>query len=175
MVITIEKGTEHDIKELGCLYDTVCDYLEHNVNYPGWKKGIYPAEEDAVQGVQEGNLYVARHDGRIIGTVILRHTPEDAYAKADWGIDLDYDHIFVIYTFAIHPDYQNKGVGRQMMEFIIDHSKKMNAKAVRLDVYEKNAPAIGLYKRFGFQYIDKVDLGYGNFGLEEFELYQKIL
>lgn len=61
------------------------------------------------------------------------------------------------------------------MEFIIDHSKKMNARAVRLDVYEKNAPAIALYKRYGFQYIDKVDLGYGDFGLEEFELYQKIL
>lgn len=51
----------------------------------------------------------------------------------------------------------------------------MKMKAVRLDVYEKNQPAIQLYKSFGFQYIDTVDLGYGMYGLDWFQLYQKLL
>ena len=44
-----------------------------------------------------------------------------------------------------------------------------------LDVYEKNAPAIRLYEKFGFCYIDTVDLGYSDYGLEKFKLYQRIL
>lgn len=175
MTITIEKGTQSDIKELGCLYDTVCSHLERNINYPGWKKGIYPVEEDAAEAIKEGTLFAAKHNNTIIGTVILHHKPEDAYRTVNWHIDLDYTDIFLISTFAIHPDYQKQGLGRQMMDFIIDHCKKMNAKAIRLDVHEKNTPAISLYKSYGFQYIDKVDLGYGEYGLADFELYQKIL
>ena len=43
------------------------------------------------------------------------------------------------------------------------------------DVDEKNAPAIRLYEKFGFCYIDTVDLGYSDYGLEKFKLYQRIL
>lgn len=61
------------------------------------------------------------------------------------------------------------------MGFILEYGKENNIKAIRLDVFEKNKPAINLYKQYGFQFIDKVDLGYGHYGLEYFELYQKIL
>ena len=40
-------------------------------NYPGWIKGVYPVREDAVAGVNDETLYVARYDGRIVGSVIL--------------------------------------------------------------------------------------------------------
>ncbi len=46
---------------------------------------------------------------------------------------------------------------------------------IRLDVYEKNQPAINLYRKYDFAYIDTVDLGYSEYGLENFELYQKLL
>lgn len=61
------------------------------------------------------------------------------------------------------------------MEFIIRHSEQQHMKAIRVDVYEKNVPAISLYEKYGFQYIDTVDLGYSEFGLDEFKLYQKLI
>ncbi|XAM46318.1 hypothetical protein TPDSL_28260 [Terrisporobacter petrolearius] len=51
----------------------------------------------------------------------------------------------------------------------------MNIKELRLDVYEKNLPAIKLYEKFGFKYIDTVDLGLENYGLKWFRLYEKLL
>ena len=48
-------------------------------------------------------------------------------------------------------------------------------KAIRLDVYEQNTPAIRLYEKNGFQYITTVDLGLGDYGLHKFHLYEKIL
>lgn len=85
----IRKGTENDIEEVAALYDAVNDYLESHTNYPGWRKGVYPIREDAAQGIGENDLFVAEAEGQIAGTFILRHRPEEAYALADWGNQLD--------------------------------------------------------------------------------------
>lgn len=171
----IEIAAAADIDEMERLYDSLNEYLEQHVNYPGWRKGIYPAREDAEKGIKEKNLYVLRNERQIMGSIILSHEPEAAYEKADWHVDLDYKDIFVIHTFAVHPLYLGNGAGKRLMEFALEQSRAEKIKALRLDVYEKNTPAISLYKQYGFRYIDTVDLGYGEFGLDNFELYQKLL
>lgn len=173
--LEIRKGTMRDIDELSALYDDVTDYLETHINYPGWRKGIYPNREDAEHGIQENTLFVAQENQRLIGTIILSHQPEEGYALADWHNTLDYEDILVIYTFAVHPSYLKQGIGRKILQFTLDYSVQSETKAVRLDVYEKNTPAICLYESMGFQYIDTVDLGYSMYGLPSFRLYQKIL
>lgn len=171
----IRKGTENDIDELSALYDRLNDYLSSHENYPGWRKGVYPTREDAARGVGEGNLFVAVIGGRIAGTFILRHTPEAGYSLADWGEVLDDREVLVLYTFAVHPDFLRRGIGKKLMEYILSYASRENIKAVRLDVYEKNTPAIRLYRQMGFRYVDTVDLGYGMYGLDRFRLYQRLL
>lgn len=174
-MIVMERGKKSDIDELEQLYNDLNDYFEHHTHYPGWKKGIYPVKQTAADGIEGGGLFVARADNRIVGTVILRHEPETAYSQADWHVDLSYDDILVVYTLAVHPQFLNRGVGKKLMDFIVGYGKQNNIKSIRLDVYERNKPAINLYKQYGFKFIDKVDLGYGHYGLEYFDLYQKIL
>ena len=171
----IVKGTVNDIEELEHLYNDLNDYLALHTNYPGWIKGIYPVKETAVLGIEEKNLYVIRTEKGIAGSVIINNIPESGYANVDWGIDLDYKNIHVIHTLTVHPEYLKKGIGKKLMEFIVKYSEELQIKAIRLDVFEKNMPAISLYKKYGFQYIDTVDLGYGKYGLDRFELYQKLL
>lgn len=161
----IRKGIQTDIDGLEKLYNDLNDYLSSHTNYPGWRKGIYPTREDAVKGIEENNLFLAVEDNRIVGTVILRHEPEEGYQQADWHVDLDYSEILVVYTLAVHPDYRQQGAGKKLMEFVLGYAKKAGMKAVRLDVYEKNIPAIKLYEKMGFEYIDTVDLGYGMYRL----------
>lgn len=175
MDITIESGNVNDIDELEQLYNDLNDHLERNVNYPGWIKGIYPIRQNAIDGVKHGNLYVARYEGEIIGSIILSHEPEDAYYQAKWEFDSDYSDVFVVYTFVVHPKFLNCGVGKALIDFSIQESIKLNVKSIRLDVYEKNIPAIKLYEKYGFKYIDTVDLGLGNYGLNWFRLYEKVI
>lgn len=175
MEISIEKGVLQDIDELEQLYDSLNDSLAEGINYPGWKKGVYPIREDAIDGIESNCLYVARYDGRIVGSIILNHEPENGYQKAVWGIDEDYDNIFVIHTLAVHPGYMHMGIGKALMDYSYELGKEMNMKSIRLDVYHKNMPAISLYERNGFQYIDTVDLGLGDYGLDWFCLYEKLL
>ncbi len=171
----IRKGTLGDVEELAALYDALNDHMAATVNYPGWRKGIYPARENALRAAQEGTLFVYMADGKIAGSVILSHEPEEAYHTATWRIDADYQDILVIHTLVVHPAFLKRGIGRELIRFAISYAKEQKQKSVRLDVYENNKPAIALYEKCGFQYIDKVDLGLGRYGLDHFMLYEYLL
>lgn len=168
-------GTQADIDEIARLYDDLNDYLTSHTNYPGWIKGIYPVRETAVSGIEEGTLYIVRRGGCIAGTFILNHKPEDGYGTVNWPDELEEKDVFIIHTLALHPLYLKHGMGMEIMEWIINYCRMAGGKAIRLDTYEKNIPAIQLYQKCGFQYIDTVDLGYGESGLDYFKLYQKNL
>lgn len=175
MSITIRKASNYDVDELEQLYDSLNDYLESTINYPGWIKGIYPTRKEAVNGINEGCLYVAIYNGNIAGSVILRHESEPAYLEAKWQSELSYEKVYVIYTFVVHPSYLGQGVGQEIIHFIIEHSIKSGVKSIRLDVYEKNLPAIKLYEKCGFNYVGTVDLGLEYYGLKWFKLYELII
>lgn len=168
----VRKGTKEDIDALSLLYDELIDVLNQDINYPGWKKGIYPTREDALLGIEEECLFVVEDQHHIIGTFMLRHTGEKGYHGVDWHVQLDNQQVLVIYTFAVHPAFLHQGVGESMLGWIIEYAKQNKIKALRLDVYQKNLPAIHLYEKMGFEYITTVDLGYGEYGLDNFRLYQ---
>ena len=175
MHIVIEKGTKLDVDQLAKLYDDLNDFLACNINYPGWRKGVYPTRKDAANAVASGTLYVAKSAEEIVGSIVLNHIPEPAYNKVKWNVDADYTSVFVVHTFAVHPTYLKSGVGTSLMNFAIHHCTNEHAKAIRLDVYENNTPAIRLYEKYGFTYVNKVDLGLGKYGLNHFYLYEKAL
>ncbi len=175
MKFVIESGTTADIDELEKLYDDLNDYLSATTNYPGWIKGIYPIREDAVAGIENNTLFVVRHDGKIAGSIILDHHPDEAYNNVRWKIEADYNRIFVIRTFVVHPSFLKMGIGRALMNYSFELAQQSGIKSIRLDVYENNLPAISLYEKCGFEYIDTVDLGFGNYGLDWFKLYEKLV
>ncbi|MBE6821725.1 MAG: GNAT family N-acetyltransferase [Ruminococcaceae bacterium] len=168
----IEPGIPADTNELERLYDMLNESLSRGVNYPGWKKGLYPIRETAETGIRKHTLFVARTQGRIAGTVILNHEPESAYAGANWTIEAEDKEVFVVHTLAVHPDFQQAGVGRALIEFSKQLAQQKGMKAVRLDVRSGNLPALRLYESCGFRYVQTVDLGLNLPGLVWFDLYE---
>ena len=175
MEIIVRKGTLEDVNDIEELYNSSIDYLEAHTNYPGWKKGVYPTKEDARNGIDEDCLFVAECGHKIVGTIILRHKPEEAYATVKWKKDLDYEEVLVIYTFAIHPDYLKQGIGSKLLQFAESYAKEHKVKSIRLDVVKENLPAISAYEKNGFEYVATVDLGYEAYGLKWFHLYEKLI
>ncbi len=175
MHITIELGKENEIDEIENLYNDLNDYLAMGVNYPGWKKDIYPIRQNAIDGVKNRNLYVAKNNGTIVGSIILSHEPEQAYYNVKWGVEAIYSEVLVIRTFVVHPKFMQCGVGKTLIEFVDEFSIKSKFKSIRLDVYEANIPAIKLYEKCGFTYIDTVDLGLKKYGLDWFKVYEKLI
>ena len=113
----IRKGTAWELDELAALYNAVCGALEAGINYPGWRRDIYPTRQDAERGVAAGELYVAVEQGAIAGTMILRQGQEPGYRTARWGRELTDSEVLTVYTFAVHPGHAGKGVGAAMLAF----------------------------------------------------------
>ena len=67
MEIRIEHGTDEDLDVIEQLYNDLLDVLETGMNYPGWKRGIYPTRKDALTGIVENSLFVARSGDSIVG------------------------------------------------------------------------------------------------------------
>lgn len=53
-------------------------------------------------------------------------------------------------TIAIHPDYQNYGIGKKFLSFICLKLLDENIQKIFLEVRKSNHSAISLYEKFGF-------------------------
>lgn len=175
MELTIEQGHASDLDEIEVLYNELNDALEESINYPGWKKEVYPIREDAKNGIEEHSLFVVKQAGKIIGSIILNHKQEEGYDSVTWLSDAKENEVFIIHTLVVHPSYKGKGIGKYLMLFAEEHARQCNMKSIRLDVYEKNIPAIKLYENCGYQYLKTIDLGLGCYGLDWFKIYEKVL
>jgi ribosomal protein S18 acetylase RimI-like enzyme len=55
-------------------------------------------------------------------------------------------------NIAVHPGWQRKGIGRKLLESIIEWAKKTDViEKLQLSVRSANTPAISFYKKMGFQ------------------------
>ena len=66
-----------------------------------------------------------------------------------------------IHSFYIVEKYRCRGIGKNLLENVIDILKKEGFKSVQLTVDPGNKPAMGLYGRFGFK---KKQLKIGEYG-----------
>lgn len=66
-----------------------------------------------------------------------------------------------IHSFYIAEEYRSKGIGKNLLENVIDMLEKEGFKSVQLTVDPGNKPAMGLYGKFGFK---KKQLEIGEYG-----------
>lgn len=175
MGLVIEIGEEKDLDAIESLYNDSAEYLEKNINYPGWHKGKYPHRSMAESAIENKTLYVVKKEAKIVASVILDHRAEAGYHSARWGIEAEDTEVLIVHTLAVHPKCLKAGIAKELMQYIIDLATTKEMKAIRLDIYSKNEPARKLYEKYGFTYIDRVDLGRSGVGLKWFDLYEKLL
>lgn len=175
MELEIRKATKQDLAAVVQLYETLLEHLEAGTNYPGWRKDIYPTQQDAEAALNKGQLYVAQSGDALAGTIVLNHLQEEAYQTMPWGCNAAPEKVMVLHTFAVHPVFGGKGVGTALMQFAEAKAKADGLQTIRLDVYENNKPAIRLYEKQQFHHVGTADMGYGMYGLHEYRLYEKIL
>ena len=101
-----------------------------------------PARGDDFAAVEKtlkhgGRLVLLYVDGTPVGTVWLTH---------------DYRRLY-IHHMAVHPQYQNKGYGRILMQAAVRYASRLKLQA-KLEVHAANAPANRLYLSFGFEALD---------------------
>lgn len=81
---------------------------------------------------------VAMQDGELVGYGLIAIVFEDAD----------------VVNIAVSPLHRKKGLGKQLLEGLLTTAKARGVKRVFLEVRVSNAPAILLYKGFGFQTVN---------------------
>ena len=114
--MNIELARATDVNEIEALYGAVVDDLLANVNYPGWKKGIYPTRDEAIFGIEKKELYVMRQNDQIVGSIVINHVQEENYQLAAWKIDAQDHEVYVIHTLAVHPQFKGLKIAQKLLE-----------------------------------------------------------
>ena len=143
--ITDKKGESYIIRSYDCrsdrenlikMYETFSPELRCLGLPPTTRIGIeYWIDYLAENGI----AFVAEKDGRIIAHAVLVPTED--------GKDVDI-------TIFVHQDFQNRGIGQQLMRVAIDFAKRKGYRGMMLVTERTNKRAIHVYKKLGFEVVD---------------------
>ena len=109
----------------------------------------YPDAETILSDIQEESLYLYHVDGVCQGIIVLNQEQAREYKTIPWkNIS---GKILVVHRLAVHPLFQQKGIGKLLMEFAIEYARENEFDSMRLDVYRDHPAAGKMYRNLGFR------------------------
>jgi ribosomal protein S18 acetylase RimI-like enzyme len=93
--------------------------------------------------VQRELFFVARLDGRLVGTVM-------------GGYD---GHRGWVYSLAVGPEMQRRGIGTALMQHVERELSDRGCPKVNLQVLASNAATVAYYEKLGYSVEDRVSMG----------------
>ncbi len=125
-MIEIRSWTREDIPTVSA--------LEKDCFSDPWSTADFEGAFDSA--VTEGLVLI--NDGQLVGYALLASVLEDADVA----------------NVAVAPNYRKKGFGKTLLKALLDRAKEKGVLRVFLEVRVSNAPAIALYKSFGFESVN---------------------
>lgn len=108
---------------------------------------LFYSESSLHEQMRTGHLfYIAEMNSEPVGFISLSH---DHTAGA-----------YKIHKLYVHPMMQGKGIGRHLLDRMMEETRKHQGRAVRLNV-NRNNPARNFYERLGFVIVGDEDIAIG--------------
>jgi len=94
---------------------------------------------DGLERHPNHHMYVATTTGRIVGVFVLMIK------------DVSSGHESVLENVAVHPKFQGQGIGKEILSFVVDRSRKLGCARVIHSSRERRETASGFYEAHGFR------------------------
>jgi len=121
------------------IYDILIEAFEpykKDFTLKGYKAAILNPDEFKKRIIENiFMVFVITLNKRIIGTVSILHKTDSFYIR----------------SMAVHPDYQNKGIGFFILENISNFAKKEKIKKLSLESFKPLFKAVRFYEKYGFK------------------------
>jgi len=113
---------------------------------------VTPDEKRVMQRFDEGALWVAEIDGKVVGTVSLSTEPEGLYVR----------------SMAISPAFQGHGIGHKLLDALHEHAATTGISRIFLYTLPFQLGARELYEKHGYSWVrdTPAEEWYGVAGLE---------
>jgi len=166
-VVSIRKARLSEVPEIHALRTAAAKTLTERHGHGHWSRvTVINTLQRALS--RDGTLYVIIDDGAVAGTFTLSsHRPE--FYDRKWFAQPD-AQAFYFRSMAIHPDKQNRGIGRAAMVEVEKLATARGWKALRFDAYGGPAGAGGFYTRCGYTKVHS-----GEFNGVPLEYFEKVL
>jgi len=137
----------HILKEdLDDIWDNYNEVIEEGIYQPSFTKVVDKFEKISWYNELKGfeNLCIvaelaSSNDKKVVGQCTIHHD--------DWEAS---EHVGLL-GIIIRKDFRNQGLGRYLMEFAFEESKKKGKTKIVLGTLISNVRAIGLYEKLGFR------------------------
>lgn len=106
--------------------------IEHYCYDNPWPREAF---EEEIGNGDVGIGMVAEEDGMIVGFLTGMAMAKELH----------------LHNIAVHPDYQGRGIGRQLMEAVDDYCREGDFRLITLEVRQDNDIARRLYLSLGFK------------------------
>ncbi|MCS0505286.1 GNAT family N-acetyltransferase [Ancylobacter mangrovi] len=152
MSVSIERATRADLPEIVAILAADRLLGERDTTDPS----VLPVYEEAFEAVSADPnlaLYVARREGRVLGTFLLVVFPVLVRRGARIG---------VLEQVQVHPEARGSGIGSAMVTFAIAEARRRGANSLQVATNKKRLDAQRFYERLGFERRHegfKLDLG----------------
>ena len=116
------------------------------------ERGIARMEEEINEPYIKSIFDSVRREGvMLVGVDEDSQTLIAAVHAVKYGIKI-FDHILTHLTIVVHPNYQGKGLGKNILQAFLDEVKdnRTEIRRVELESRSSNQRSIGLYKQVGF-------------------------
>jgi len=137
-----------EYKDLIPVMDTVGACVAHlrEQGIYQWNE-MYPTEKVLEEDIREGTLYIVKYGETCRGMVVLNQVHDTEWKNAHWSEDCE--NPLCVHRLIVHPEWQNQGVGRALMEFAHSYAVDNNHDCIRFDAYSGNPPLVETYQRMG--------------------------
>jgi ribosomal-protein-alanine N-acetyltransferase len=134
-------------------------------------RAMQPEDIPAVMGIDKDSFpnpwpentywYELRKNPASHLLVIQARETAQVVGVAGYWLVIDEAHIS---TFAVHPDWRSRGVGKILLAALLRHAASHGAASATLEVRTGNAAARSLYRGFGFRTVGRRKGYYQNNG-----------
>lgn len=174
--MNIDIATDDQLDEIMDFYNMMCEELGKKDFLPEGNKGGFPSVDMVQDAIQSESLYAGIEDDKIIAAYIMNHEYDPVYDTVTWQTDVPKDKIGVLHALRVSPEYSGRGYASRLVEHAIYIAEKKNIRSIRLDCIEGNDVPHRMYAKYGFSYIDTVEITYADIGTpRQFLLFERVI
>lgn len=159
---SFRQATREDRARILEIYDHIFEEEEKGPRICGWRRGAYPTEDVADEGIDSGEMVVQIVDGNVIGSARFNKEQDDVFFKAHWEHEVPAEEILVLHTLTIDPLCSGMGGGKAFLAYYEELARSMGCTELRMDTGGQNVRARKIYADMGFMEADEFEFSWGD-------------